>query len=528
MTMNQVVTTRKNKKETNSQYLPAGSLSSLAKEKFSLLTTKRAVPPNFSNRQPKHPRLGSQVQKPVRQLPLTSHVPQKVQEQVQQVPLDSSSPVATKGQEQVHRATLHSTASAAQAVLEQVQQVSQRSTASAAQAVLEQVQQVSQHSTSSAAQVVLEQVQQVLQHSTSSAAQVLLEQVPQMSQHSATHEVIEQSEKRGSSTVKRKRGRTQMPRVHGRSERKLAVLSDLNQPIGPTDEIVKELGSFLGTLARNSTFCPLNINNWKKLNTKEDMWTYIKTKYDIHDDGREWVFQSIQNAWRRKKKKETSEEPSSKDMFVATRSRKPGRVYKESYEDTMRKIAEMEQIQTQKSEDDNQSIDAFATVMGPEHPGRVRLYGRGVTKTILKQKSGNSGPSSKTTDEIMEQKMKEMEERMQQRMQKNFEEQQETWRQQITLNVVAQLQHINPDLRIHPNMLAFGGRSLREASSAQQAAIQLINRPSTSSTNQDQHLLGNATSPTCHVQTLEEDNRPPTSNALQTVLVATHKQQQRK
>ncbi|XP_075089005.1 uncharacterized protein LOC107831794 isoform X2 [Nicotiana tabacum] len=190
--------------------------------------------------------------------------------------------------------------------------------------------------------------------------------------------------------------------------------------------------------------------------------------------------------------------------------------------------AEMEQIQTQESEDDNQSIDAFATVMGPEYPGRVRLYGRGVTKTILKQKSGNSGPSSKTTDEIMEQKMKEMEERMQQRMQKNFEEQQETWRQQITLNVVAQLQHINPDLRIDPNMLAFGGRSLGEASSAQQVAIQLINRPSTGSTNQDQHLLGNATSPTCHVQTLEEDNRPPTSNALQTVLVATHKQQQRK
>ncbi|XP_019232515.1 PREDICTED: uncharacterized protein LOC109213208 [Nicotiana attenuata] len=208
----------------------------------------------------------------------------KVQEQVQQVPLDSSSPLATKGQEQVHRATLHSTASAAQAVLEQVQQVSQRSTASAAQ-------------------VVLEQVQQVSHHSTSSAAQVVLEQVPQMSQHSATHEVIEQSEKRGSSTVKRKRGRTQMPRVHGRSERKLVVLSDLNQPIGPTDEIVKELGSFLGTLARNSTFCPLNIHNWKKLNTKEDMWTYIKTKYDIHDDGREWVFQSIQNAWRRKKRR---------------------------------------------------------------------------------------------------------------------------------------------------------------------------------------------------------------------------------
>ncbi|XP_070047782.1 uncharacterized protein [Nicotiana tomentosiformis] len=49
----------------------------------------------------------------------------------------------------------------------------------------------------------------------------------------------------------------------------------------------------------------------------------------------------------REKKKGTSDAPSSKDMFVATRSRKPGRVYKESYEDPMRKIVEMEKIQTQ-------------------------------------------------------------------------------------------------------------------------------------------------------------------------------------
>ncbi|XP_075075777.1 uncharacterized protein LOC107767913 [Nicotiana tabacum] len=46
--------------------------------------------------------------------------------------------------------------------------------------------------------------------------------------------------------------------------------------------------------------------------------------------------------------------------------------------------AEMERIQsTQKSEDDSHSVDAFASVIGPEHPGRVRLYGRRVTKTLL-------------------------------------------------------------------------------------------------------------------------------------------------
>nr|XP_018623475.1 uncharacterized protein LOC108943646 [Nicotiana tomentosiformis] len=76
------------------------------------------------------------------------------------------------------------------------------------------------------------------------------------------------------------------------------------------------------------------------------------------------------------KKKETSEPLSSKDIFVATRKRKPDRVYKASYADTLNKIAEMKRIQSiQESEDGSQSVDAFASVMGPEHRGRLRLYG---------------------------------------------------------------------------------------------------------------------------------------------------------
>ena len=31
-------------------------------------------------------------------------------------------------------------------------------------------------------------------------------------------------------------------------------------------------------------------------------------------------------------------------------------------------------------------VDAFSSVIGPEHPGRLRLYGAGVTKTTLKKK----------------------------------------------------------------------------------------------------------------------------------------------
>nr|XP_009599847.1 uncharacterized protein LOC104095409 [Nicotiana tomentosiformis] len=70
-----------------------------------------------------------------------------------------------------------------------------------------------------------------------------------------------------------------------------------------------------------------------------------------------------------------SEPLSLREFFVATRARKLGRSYKESDEDTTTKIAEMEKIETQQSEDGSSSVNAFAAVMGPEHPGRLRLYG---------------------------------------------------------------------------------------------------------------------------------------------------------
>ncbi|XP_016472083.1 uncharacterized protein LOC107794133 [Nicotiana tabacum] len=183
----------------------------------------------------------------------------------------------------------------------------------------------------------------------------------------------------------------------------------------------------------------------------------------------------------KEKKKETSEPLSSKDIFVATRKRKPDRVYKASYADTVNKIAEMERIQlTQESEDVSQSVDAFASIMGPEHLGHLRLYGHGVTKTSLK-KVGHLGPS---TDEVMQQKLEEMEERMQQRLEEKFNAQKYVMELQVAVNIISQLKHLNPDLRVDPNMLAFNACSPGEASSAQQAVVQLINRLSTRSNNQ--------------------------------------------
>ncbi|XP_006346845.2 uncharacterized protein [Solanum tuberosum] len=173
------------------------------------------------------------------------------------------------------------------------------------------------------------------------------------------------------------------------------------------------------------------------------------------------------------KKKETS--VSLKELFVVTRTRHPERLYKDTNEDTISKIAEMEEIEKQQSVDGSESVDAFSSVMGPEHPGRLRLYGRGVTKSSLKRKAGNSEPVSTTTNDAVQQ----MEERIQ-KMEEQMEEQKRTIQQDVTANIIAQLQRaglINADvlaaLCVHsPGEANFGPR-----------ANQLISRPSTSSNN---------------------------------------------
>ncbi|XP_019256940.1 PREDICTED: uncharacterized protein LOC109235329 [Nicotiana attenuata] len=84
---------------------------------------------------------------------------------------------------------------------------------------------------------------------------------------------------------------------------------------------------------------------------------------------------------------------------------------------------------------------------------------------------------------MLQQKMVEMEERMQQRMQEKFNAQKDAMELQVAVNIISQLKRLNPDLKVDPSMLAFNARSPVDASSAQQAAVQLINRLSTGSNN---------------------------------------------
>nr|XP_016446924.1 PREDICTED: uncharacterized protein LOC107771969 [Nicotiana tabacum] len=140
--------------------------------------------------------------------------------------------------------------------------------------------------------------------STIPTTQVIEEQVEEQVQLDSTTLVEdEQCEEQveGPSNQTRKRGKTKMKSVHGRHERKLILLNNLNQPVSLSDAVVIEFGSFFGTLARNATLCPLDILDWRKMDTKEDIWEYTKDKYDIPEAVKKYTFESVQAAWRKHK-----------------------------------------------------------------------------------------------------------------------------------------------------------------------------------------------------------------------------------
>ncbi|KAF7800853.1 putative transposase [Senna tora] len=96
---------------------------------------------------------------------------------------------------------------------------------------------------------------------------------------------------------KRTRGQTSCKNIHARSfeEREEVILNDDGQPIGPREKTVKDLSLFLGTMARNSTFCPLTYTNLKAMPSelKDHMWKYINAKFNVSDEGKKWVESTI-------------------------------------------------------------------------------------------------------------------------------------------------------------------------------------------------------------------------------------------
>ncbi|XP_021734998.1 uncharacterized protein LOC110701680 isoform X4 [Chenopodium quinoa] len=99
---------------------------------------------------------------------------------------------------------------------------------------------------------------------------------------------------------KKHRGPKKLVKVHGRprEERPYLILNIYGQPVGPTDEVVDEFTQFLGTVARNSELAPLNYVEWPSLPTHNKIWDYVQEKYLVPEEGRKWVMETVNYAWR--------------------------------------------------------------------------------------------------------------------------------------------------------------------------------------------------------------------------------------
>src|SRR5215471_6968709 len=82
----------------------------------------------------------------------------------------------------------------------------------------------------------------------------------------------------GNSSKIKKRGPTSCYKIHASTleEREEVTLNRFGQPIGPTERVVSNLSMFLGSIARNSDWCPLNYTNWKAVPDKEGIWNYVQ------------------------------------------------------------------------------------------------------------------------------------------------------------------------------------------------------------------------------------------------------------
>ncbi|KAH0765151.1 hypothetical protein KY285_001022 [Solanum tuberosum] len=242
-------TSKQNKKGKEKQCVQAGTLKSMPYKRVSSLRSKENVqsilPRNSSTL------VAQTLQKELRQV-LQNSCTLKAQSKKDQMPQSCS----TLKERSMHKSQQH---------------VPLSFSTLKAQVVQEQLQTAPMNSSTVVAQVSKKLLQHVPRESPTVEAHNIQDQVRQETQNSEENDL---SGELGPVTQKEKRGSTVMQSVHGRQERKLVVLNRYNQPIGPTNAVVTELESFLGTLARNAMLCPLNIHNWKNMDTKKDLCDY--------------------------------------------------------------------------------------------------------------------------------------------------------------------------------------------------------------------------------------------------------------
>ncbi|CAI8592939.1 unnamed protein product [Vicia faba] len=115
-------------------------------------------------------------------------------------------------------------------------------------------------------------------------------------------DAITNREEEKETSQRKTRGKTLCKKIHARTleERVEVTFNEDFQPIGPSEKVVSDLSLFLGTLARNSTFCPLRYTNWSGMpdDNKNRFWRYTNRKFILPVEARDWIETTVREAWR--------------------------------------------------------------------------------------------------------------------------------------------------------------------------------------------------------------------------------------
>ncbi|ONK60646.1 uncharacterized protein A4U43_C08F21020 [Asparagus officinalis] len=122
-------------------------------------------------------------------------------------------------------------------------------------------------------------------------------------------------------------------------------------------------------------------------------------------------FEALQTEHWKIQENELGRPPSEAEMFIETRKKK----INPQGEKTINLIGALEELKSQDEDD-----DAWDLVKKDEHPGRVRLRGRGVTKTMLQNKNKKiMDPSEQVPESVVQ----TISQKVEQELTKKFEEQ---------------------------------------------------------------------------------------------------------
>ncbi|KAL4573773.1 hypothetical protein LXL04_020590 [Taraxacum kok-saghyz] len=152
--------------------------------------------------------------------------------------------------------------------------------------------------------------------------------------------------------------------------------------------------------------------------------------------------------------------PTLTQMFETTRKRTDGRVYVDTYDDTARKLEQMKNYKPQ--EDESDVVDPYMVVMNKENDGYRRLYGRGVTNTLIK-KVGGGDTSYMIPEALMESfKSNEVERNQLIEMKKEIQEDHEKKKAELEamkLDINNQREKFEEMIRVFREQQALEGRN---------------------------------------------------------------------